>query len=337
MNISELFVRRPVATSLIMVGIVGAGVIGYGQLPVSDLPNVDFPTINVQASLAGASPETMASVVATPLEKRFSSIPGVDAITSTSSQGATNITLQFSLDRSIDAAAQDVQSAIAGVSRGLPRDMQPPSYSKSNPADQPILYMALTSTSLPLSTVDEYAETLIAQRISTIDGVAQVSVMGAQKYAIRIQLDPRNLASRRIGIDDVVGAVGTSNVNSPTGILWGKQQAVAVQTNGQLQNASAFRDIVITYRNGAPVRLGDLARVTDGVQDTRSASWYNGVRSITLSVQRQPGTNTVKVATAVKDMMEQLKAQLPPAVQIHYLFDRSQTIRASVSDVKLTL
>ena len=337
MNISELFIRRPVATTLVMAGIVGAGVIGYRQLPVSDLPTVDYPTINVQAALAGASPETMASVVATPLEKRFSSIPGVDAITSTSSQGSTNITLQFTLERSIDAAAQDVQSAIAGVVRGLPRDMQPPSYSKSNPADAPILWMALTSKILPLSTVDEYAQTLLAQRISTVDGVAQVNVMGSQKYAVRIQLDPRTLAYRRIGIDEVVTAVNNNNVNSPTGVLWGKRQALAVQTNGQLQDAAAFRDVIVTYRNGAPVRLSDLGNVIDGVQDTRSASWYNGVRSITLSVQRQPGTNTVKVADAVREMVNRLRGQLPPGIDVAYLYDRSQTIRASVGDVKATL
>ena len=243
MNVAEPFIRRPIATTLVMVGILVAGVVGYRTLPVSDLPTVDYPTISVSAGLPGASPETMAAAVATPLEKQFSTIPGIDNITSTSSQGSANITLQFSLDRNIDAAAQDVQTAIAQTLHHLPKGMDPPSYRKANPAAAPILFYVLSSSTLPLSTVDEYAETVLAQRISTIEGVAQVNVFGAQKYAVRIQLDPRALAYRRIGIDEVVDAVASNNVNQPTGVLWGRHQTLTVQANGQLGDAVAEGDI----------------------------------------------------------------------------------------------
>jgi HAE1 family hydrophobic/amphiphilic exporter-1 len=347
MNISQPFIERPIATTLLMVGILGAGIIGYRQLPVSDLPTVDYPTITVTVGLPGASPETMASAVATPLEKQFSTIAGVDAITSTSLQGTTTITLQFSLDRSIDGAAQDVQSAIAKTRRLLPQGVQSPSYSKANPADQPILYLALTSKTvdlgksqlsfLPLSTVDEFGETFLAQRISTVPGVAQVSILGQQKFAVRIQLDPRALAYRRIGIDDVANAVGHNNVNLPTGILWGPHHALSLQASGQLSNAAGFRNMIVAYRNGAPVHLEELGKVLDDVQDSRSASWYNGVQCITLAVQRQPGTNTVEVAQAVREMVERLKTQLPPSIDVHYLYDRSVSIQDSVADVKFTL
>ena len=337
MSISQLFIRRPIATTLVMVGILAAGVIGYRTLPVADLPTVDFPTISVNAGLPGASPETMAAAVATPLEKQFSTIPGIDNITSTSTQGSASITLQFSLDRNIDAAAQDVQTAIAQTLRQLPQGMQPPSYSKQNPAASPIMYFAVSSPTLPLSTVDEYAETYLAQRISTVDGVAQVNVYGSQKYAVRIQLDPRALAYRRIGIDEVVDAVTNNNANLPTGILWGKEKALTVQANGQLQDAAAFRSIVVAYRNGSPVQLQDLGNVIDGVQDPRSGNWYNGERAMLLAIQRQPGTNTVAVADAVRQMVDRLRQQVPPSVRITLWFDRSQSIRASVNDVRATL
>ncbi|MBI4419376.1 MAG: efflux RND transporter permease subunit, partial [Gemmatimonadetes bacterium] len=337
MNISHPFIHRPIATTLVMSGILIFGVIGYRQLPVSDLPPVDYPTLNVNASLAGASPETMAAAVATPLEKAFTSIPGIEQITSRSSQGSANITLQFSLSRSIDAAAQDVQTAISRVVRGLPQGMQPPSYNKSNPTDMPIMFFSVRSPTLPLSSVHEYAETMLAQRISTIDGVAQVDIMGSQKYAVRIQLDPRALAYRRIGIDEVVSAVNSNNVNSPAGVLWGRYKAVALQSNGQLQNADAFREIAVAYRNGSPVRLKDLGLVMDAVENPRSGNWYNGERTIVLTIRRQPGTNTVQVADAVRATVDRLKSQLPPSVMVDLLYDRSRTIRESVKEVKFTL
>ena len=337
MNISELFIRRPIMTTLVMIGILLFGLLGYQQLPVSDLPNVDYPVLNVSAGLPGASPETMASAVATPLEKQFSTIAGLDVMTSSSSQGSTNIALQFTLDRSIDAAAQDVESAISKTLRQLPTGMLAPTYQKVNPADAPILYLALTSRTLPLSQLDEYAETFLAQRISTVKGVAQVQVYGAQKYAVRIQMDPQALNARGIGIDDVSDAVSAGNVNLPTGILWGPHRAWTVQASGQLQNAAEFRNLIITYHDGQPVRLGDVASVLDGVQDNKSASWFNGARAIVLAIQRQPGTNTVGVADGVKALFDKLKAQLPASVEINVLYDRSTSIRRSVHDVQFTL
>ena len=337
MNIAELFIRRPVMTTLVMGGILVFGLAAYRNLPVSDLPSIDYPTISVNASLPGASPETMASSVATPLEKQFSTIAGLDALTSSSGQGSTSITLQFALDRDIDAAAQDVQAAIAQTLRSLPQDMVPPSYSKVDPSASPILYYALTTATLPLSTLDEFGQTTIAQRLSTVEGVAQVQVYGSQKYAVRIQLDPQALAARRIGLDEVTRAISTGNVNLPSGILWGTDRAYAVQAEGQLTNAGAFRPLVVAYRNGAPVRLSDLGRVVDSVQDTKAASWFNGTRSIVLAVQRQPGTNTVEVSARVRDVMGQIERQLPPAVKVNTLYDRSETIEESVHEVKFTL
>jgi len=337
MSVSEPFIRRPVTTTLVMTGILLFGIMGYRLLPVSDLPNVDFPTISVSASLPGASPETMASSVATPLEKQFTTIAGLDQMTSTSGQGGTSITLQFALDRNIDAAAQDVQAAISKTLRQLPQGMLPPSYQKVNPADAPILYLALRSPTLPLTTLDDYAETFLAQRLSTVAGVAQVQAFGAQQYAVRIQLDPRAMAALGVGIDQVVSAVGTGNVNLPTGALWGQHKVYTVQANGQLSSAQDFRPLVVAYRNGAPVRLEDLGRVVDSVQNNKTASWFDGVRSIILAVQRQPGTNTVAVADAVKRTVEQLRAQLPASVDVRVLYDRSESIRASVNDVKSTL
>ena len=337
MNISELFIRRPVMTTLVMLGILMFGVMAYRLLPVSNLPNVDFPTIQVNASLPGASPETMASAVATPLEKQFSTIAGVDQMTSSSSLGSTNITLQFTLDRNIDAAAQDVQAAISKTLRQLPTGIVPPSYQKVNPADQPIIYYAMSSSTLSLPGLDEYAETFIAQRLSTVSGVAQVNVYGAAKYAVRIQLDPKALATRAIGIDEVADGVAAGNVNLPTGILWGPHRAYTVQANGQLQSAAEFGPLIVTYRNGAPVRLQDLGRVLDDVQDNKSAAWYNGSRAIILAIQRQPGANTVEVAGRVRTVMASLKQLLPASVDLQLRSDRSESIRASLTDVKFTL
>src|SRR5690242_12340193 len=276
MNIAELFIKRPIMTTLVMLAILVFGIVAYRQLPVSDLPNVDFPTISVSASLPGANPDTMASAVATPLEKQFSTIAGVDQMTSTNTQGSTQITITFTLDRNIDGAAQDVQAMIAKAQRDLPRDMPtPPSYQKVNPADQPILYMAFSSPSMKLSDIDEYAETMLAQRISMVSGVAQVSVFGAQKFAVRAKLDPQKLASRQIGIDEVNDALQAGNVNMPVGTLWGSHTAYTLNaTNGQLTNADAYKKLIVAYRNGAPVRLGEIGSVEDSVENDKTATWY---------------------------------------------------------------
>src|SRR5574341_1501259 len=335
---TALFIRRPIMTTLVMAGILFFGIMGYRLLPVSDLPNVDFPTIQVTASLPGASPETMASAVATPLEKQFSTIAGIDSMTSSSALGLTNITIQFSLDRNIDAAAQDVQTAIGKAASQLPPGMPtPPTYQKVNPADQPIMYLALSSPTLPLYTVDEYAETLLAQRISTISGVAQVQVFGSQKYAVRVQLDPNALASRGIGIDEVQKAVAQGNVNLPTGTLYGPHQAFNVQATGQLTDAAAYRPLIVAYRNGSPVRLEQLGQVIDSVQTDKVASWYNGVRAIVLAIQRQPGTNTVEVVDSIRQLLPTFRAQIPASVNLSVLYDRSISIRDSVHDVEFTL
>jgi HAE1 family hydrophobic/amphiphilic exporter-1 len=338
MNVPELFIRRPVMTTLVMAGILIFGFMGYRVLPVSDLPNVDFPTIQVSASLPGASPETMASSVATPLEKQFSTIAGIDNMTSSSVQGAVRVTLQFALERNIDAASQDVQAAIAAAQRQLPPNMpSPPTVRKVNPADSPILFLALSSPTLPLSTVDEYAETLMAQRISMVSGVSQVLVWGAQKYAVRIQVDPTALASRGIGIDEVENAILQGNVNLPTGNLDGRHQTFLVEANGQLFDAAAYRPLIVTYRNGSPVRLEELGRVIDSVENDKVAGWRNDSRAVVLAIQRQPGTNTVEVVDAIRALLPMFRAQLPAAVALDTLYDRSQTIRASVADVKFTL
>jgi HAE1 family hydrophobic/amphiphilic exporter-1 len=334
----NIFIHRPVMTTLLMVAILVAGVIGYRQLPVSDLPNVDFPTISVSASLPGASPETMASAVATPLEKQFSTIAGIDNMTSSSALGSTNITIQFKLDRDIDAAAQDIQAAISDVARQLPRDMPaPPSYRKVNPADQPILYIVLSSPTLPLSTVDEFAQTMVARRISMVSGVAQVQVYGSQKYAVRIQLDPQELAARGLGIDQVVSAVQSSNVNLPTGTLYGTERSMTVRADGQLNTAAEYRPIIVAWREGAPVRLQELGRVLDSVQNDKAASWFKDERAIMLAVQRQPGTNTDAVSRAVRDLLPTFRDQLPAATKLEVMFDRAEPIRESVHDVKVTL
>ena len=342
MNIADVFIRRPVATTLIMAAILFAGIAGYRLLPVSDLPNVDFPTIQVVATLPGANPDTMAASVATPLEKQFSTIAGLDSMSSVNALGLTQITLQFSLDRNIDAAGQDVQAAIGKASSQLPPTMStPPSYQKVNPADQPVIFMSLHSPTLPLSEVDKYAQTLIAQRLSMISGVAQVGVIGSQKYAVRVQLDPSALASRGVGIDEVTSAIQRGNVNLPTGTLSGATETLTVEANGQLTDAAAYRPLVVTYRNGSPVRLEDLGQVVDGVENDKVASWFmtdHGLeRAITLTIQRQPGANTVAVVQAIRDLLPRFRDQLPAAVTLDVLFDRSLSIKESVGDVKFTL
>ncbi len=325
-------------TALVMLAIVIAGVAGYRMLPVSDLPNIDFPTLQVQATLPGASPETMAASVATILERQFSTVPGLDSMTSTSARGSTNITLQFVLERNIDAAAQDVQSAISAVVRRLPINMPaPPQLRKVNPADQAILFMGLNSATISPQVVDDFAEVLIAPKISTVNGVAQVNVWGASKFAVRAQLDPNQLAARGIGIDEVWGAIQKHNVNLPAGTLWGANQAYTVESTGQLTNAAEYRSLIVSYKNGSPVRLGDLGQVLDGIQDTRQLAWINNTPSIMFQVQRQPGTNTVEVVDSIKALFPEFRRDLPPGVNLDLVYDRSVSIRESVNDVKFTL
>ena len=333
-------------TTLLTVALCLFGAVAYRLLPVSDLPTVDFPTIVVNASLPGATPETMASAVAKVLEAQFSTIAGIDSMTSTSGTGGTQITLQFVLERNIDAAAQDVQAAISAVQRRLPQDMPaPPSYRKTNPADQPVLFIALYSPTLPLPVVNEFADTMMAQRISTVDGVSQVQIYGAQKYALRVRLDPRLLASRGITLDEVRAALSAHNVNQPTGLLDGYRQTVQIQASGQLINAADFTSVVVAYRNGAPVRLGELAEVIDSVQDARVANWYaerkgdrlDPARSIVLAVQKQPGVNTVEVCERVRALLPMFKRQLPESIELSVLRDNSEAVRASVHDVQNTL
>ncbi|HET6200214.1 MAG TPA: efflux RND transporter permease subunit, partial [Candidatus Acidoferrales bacterium] len=338
MQIAENFIKRPVMTSLTMLAILLFGVIAYRGLAVSDLPNVDFPTLTVSASLAGASPETMASAVATPLEKQFTTIAGLDSMTSTSSLGSTSITLQFDLSRNLDAAAQDVQTAITAAANQLPPNMPtPPTFKKVNPADSPIFFLAVTSPTLPLSEVDEYAETLLGEQISMISGVAQVSVYGSMKYAVRIQLDPKELASRQIGIDEVTAAIQNANVNLPTGTLYGAHKAFTVQANGQMTDAGMYRQMIVAYRNGSPVRLDELGKVYDSVQDTKLANWINTKPGIILAIQRQPGTNTIEIVNAIRKLLPSFRAIMPPAMEMSIEHDRSISIKASVNDVKFSL
>jgi hydrophobic/amphiphilic exporter-1 (mainly G- bacteria), HAE1 family len=335
---TELFIRRPVMTTLAMFAILLFGILGYRKLPVSDLPNVDFPTINVNAGLPGASPDTMASSVALPLEKQFSTIPGLNSMSSQSLQGSTSIALQFDLSRNVDSAGQDVEAAIARAAGQLPPGMpSPPTFNKVDPADQPVLYISVNSATMPIYQVDEYAENLLAQRISMVTGVAEVNVFGSAQYAVRIQLDPRSLASRQIGLDDVVSAVQNANVNLPTGTLWGANQAYIVQSSGQLEKAEAYRNIIVAYRNGSPVRLSELGQVIDSIQNDKVTNWFDGKRAVTLAIMRQPGTNTVEVVDSIKKVLPQLETQIPPSVSLQILYDRSDSIRQSVSDVKFSL
>jgi HAE1 family hydrophobic/amphiphilic exporter-1 len=341
-NISEGFIKRPIATSLLMAAIALFGLVAYRSLPVSDLPNVDFPTLLVTAQLPGASPETMGASVATPLENQFSMIAGLESMTSVNSLGSTQITLEFDLNRSLDGAAVDVQGAITQAARLLPQGMPtPPTFTKVNPADQPILYLVITSTTVPPWTLDEYAETRIAQRISMVSGVAQVQVLGSQKFAVHAQLDPHALAARQIGINEVEASLRAWNVNTPTGSIIGPHKTFTLQATGQLMSAAEYQNMIVTYRNGAPVRLGELGTIKDGVEDERTASWFytkeGEQRAITLGIQRQPGTNTIEVADAVKALMPQFKLELPSSIHMDVLYDRSDTIRESYRDVQFTM
>jgi HAE1 family hydrophobic/amphiphilic exporter-1 len=340
-NFSETFIRRPIATSLLMAAIALFGVVAYRTLPVSDLPTVDFPTINVQANLAGADPATMASSVATVLERQFTTIAGLDSMVSQSSTGQTQVTLQFSLDRDIDSAAVDVQTAIAEVMPLLPSMPFPPSFKKQNPSDQPVMQLTLTSPTLPMSQLDDYAETLVMPRLSIINGVSQVTVQGQQKYAVRVQVDPDKLVSKRIGLNEVDTAIASANPNLPTGTLFGPQQTFTITTNAELKNAAQFANVIVAYRKGAPIRLGELADVVDSVQDTRSAGWmYNSEgqqRSIQLQVMRQPGANTIAVNDAIRAVIPEIENQFPPSAKLRIRFDRAKTIREAFTDIQTTM
>jgi HAE1 family hydrophobic/amphiphilic exporter-1 len=337
-NISRRFIEYPVMTTLLMVALVIFGCVAYTALPVSELPNVDFPTIQVNASLAGADPETVASTLAGPLENAFSTIPGIDSMTSSSVQGSVTITIQFALDRNIDAAGTDVQAAISSALSKLPKTMiNPPTFQKVNPTDDPVLFLVMSSKTLPLTIVDEYADTLLARQLSQVSGVAQVQVYGAAQYAVRVQADPAALVARGIGIDKLASGIQNSSVDQATGATNGLSDAQIIHTSGQLENAAAFRNQIIAYSHGAPVRLGDVAHVIDSVNDVRQGNWYRGQRAITIAIMRQPGSNTIEVVNNVKKVLPQFRASLPPAILLSIRHDRSETIRASVSDVQLTL
>jgi multidrug efflux pump len=337
-SISEPFIRRPVATSLLTVGLLLGGLLGYRQLPVSALPQVDYPTIVVATILPGASAETMASAVTTPLERQFGQMPALAQMTSVSSFGSSQITLQFNLDRNIDSAEQDVQAAINAASNLLPRTLPaPPTYSKSNPADTPILTLAVTSETLPLDKVDDAADSILAQKISQVSGVGLVTINGGQKPAVRVQVDPQALAGSGLSIEDVRQVLVAANVNQPKGNIDGPRQDFAIATNDQLTQAASFRSLVLAFRNGAPIRLVDVGQVVDGVENAQLAGWAGGKRAILLNVQRQPGANVIKVADAVKQLLPQLSSSLPQGVEVSILSDRTETVRASVDDVLYTL
>jgi HAE1 family hydrophobic/amphiphilic exporter-1 len=342
MNLSEVFIKRPIATSLIMLGITMFGLVAYRALPVSDLPNVDFPTLNVGGGLPGADPAAMASTVASPLERQFTTIAGLDEMTSSSSNGSANITLQFALNRDIDSAAVDVQTAIAAALPLLPSGLPaPPSFRKFNPADSPIMFLALTSDTAPMYVLDDYAETLIAPRISMIGGVSQVQVQSAQKYAVRVQVDPEKLHAEQLGINEVSQALQNWNVNLPTGQLFGSTTTYNIKAAGQLMDADAFKPVIVAYRNGTPIRLDQVATVLDNVEDNRNASWlYSKAgrrRAINLQVMRQPGSNTIDVTDSIRRLLPSFECELPPSVHLEVRLDRSRNIREAFKDIQWTM
>jgi HAE1 family hydrophobic/amphiphilic exporter-1 len=338
MNVSRPFIERPVATTLLMAALLLAGIVAYRLLPVAPLPQVDFPTIQISASLPGASPETMASTVAAPLERQLGQIPAVSQMTSTSYLGSTSITLQFDLDRDIDAAAQDVQAAITAASGQLPHNLpSAPTYRKVNPADAPILIYAVQSDTLPLTQVDDYAENVLVQQLSQIEGVGQVSLGGQQKPAVRVQVDPAKLMPLGVDLTDISAAITTASVNEPKGSLNGARRSLAIYDNDQLTTAAPWNDVIVKYNNGAPVRIRDIGKAVDGAENSYLGAWQDGKPGIMLIVFKEPGANVVATVARVDAALTQMKAALPQAVQIHKLIDRTQTIRASVTDVKLTL
>jgi HAE1 family hydrophobic/amphiphilic exporter-1 len=338
MTLSELCIRRPVLTTLITASFVVFGVFAYRLLAVAALPRVDFPTIAIQAQLPGASAETMAASVASPIERQLSTIAGISSMTSMSTQGQSQITIQFDLNRDIDGASLDVQTALATAARRLPPEMTtPPFFRKVNPGDFPILYISVRSATLPLSTVNEYAEILLAQQISQLPGVAQVLVYGAQKFAVRVQVDPVAAAARNISFEEIRVAVSRANSNVPVGTLAGPKQNVTLQASGALEKAADYRSITVAWRNGAPVKLEEVARVIDSVENDKIASWFNDERAIVLAIQRQPDANTVAVVDAVREQMPAFRAQVPAAIDMSLLLDRSISIRDSVNEVQFTL
>src|SRR5450631_964697 len=338
MNISEVCIRRPVLTTLLTASLIVFGVFAYRLLPVAALPAVDFPTIQITAQLPGASPETMAASVASPIERQLSTIAGISSMSSSSALGTTQIVVQFDLGRNIDGAALDVQTALATAARLLPIEMTtPPSFRKVNPGDFPVLYVSMRSDTIPLSTIDDYAETVVAPQISQLPGVAQVQVYGAQKFAVRVQVDPVAAAARNISLDDIRSVVAKANSSAPVGTLQGEQQTVTLLATGAMNHAADYRDVVVAYRNGAPVKLNEVARVIDSVESDKIATWFNDARAIVLAIQRQPDANTVEVVDLVRAKLPAMRAQVPPSVQMEPLFDRSISIRAAVSDVQETL
>jgi hydrophobic/amphiphilic exporter-1 (mainly G- bacteria), HAE1 family len=343
MNLSEIFIRRPVMTTLVMLGILLFGTMSYLLLPISALPSVEYPFIQVSAGLPGATPEVMASSVAAPLERQFTEIAGLNSFNSSSSTGSTSISLQFDFSRRADQAAKDVQAAIAAAAGQLPAGMpKPPTYRKVNPSVAPVLYLYLYSDTTPISTVNDFAEVTVSQPISMIDGIAQVSVFGQKQYAVRVQLDPNALASKGLGIDQVRTAIQQGNVSLPTGSLDGDHKSSLIQTNGQLTNADAYRSLTVIYKNGAAVKLQDLGTVLDDVQNNKITNRYSdekvtNKKAIVLAIQPQPGANTVKIVDAIKAMMPNLREQVPQSIQMGIMYDRSLSIRESVQDVKFTL
>ena len=338
MNLSELCIRRPVLTTLMTASLIVFGIFGYRLLPVAALPAVDFPTIQITATLPGASPETMAASVASPIERQLSTIAGISSMTSSSSLGTTQITIQFDLGRNIDGASLDVQTALATAQRRLPVEMTtPPFFRKVNPGDFPVLYVSMRSDTMPLSAIDDYAETVLAPQISQMPGIAQVLVYGAQKFAVRVQVDPRAAAARNISLDDVKSVVAAANSSAPVGTLQGEKQSVTLTATSAMRHAADYRDVTVAYRNGAPVKLDQIAQVVDSVENNKIASWFNDARAIVLAIQRQPDANTVAVVDEVRNALPAMRAQVPPAIEMTPLFDRSISIRDAVSDVQETL
>ncbi|HEX9112119.1 MAG TPA: efflux RND transporter permease subunit, partial [Terriglobales bacterium] len=338
MSPSRIFILRPVATSLLMVAVILVGIVAYRQLPVSALPEVDYPTIQVMTFYPGAAPDVMASSVTAPLERQFGQVPGLNQMTSTSSFGSSLITLQFELNQNIDVEEQQVQAAINAGTTYLPRDLpNPPIYSKVNPADAPILTMALTSDSFPLSRIEDLAETALAQKISQLPGVGLVSISGGQKPAVRVQANPTALASYQLSLEDVRSALATANVDQAKGVIDGPRQSFTIGANDQLLSSQQYNSVIIAYRNGAPVRLSDIATAIDSAENVKQAAWVNTTPAVLLNIQRQPGANIIGVADRVKKVLPQLQASLPAAVKVRILIDRTQTIRASVSDVQFEL
>src|SRR5665213_1586913 len=338
MNISETCIRRPVLTTLMTASLIVFGAFSYRLLPVAALPAVDFPTIQITALLPGASPETMASSVASPIERQLSTIAGISTMNSSSALGQTQITIQFDLGRNIDGAALDVQTALATAARRLPVEMTtPPYFRKVNPGDFPVLYLSLRSDTIPLSTVDDYAETRLAPLISQMPGIAQVLVYGAQKFAVRVQVNPVEAAARNIALSDVGTVVAKANSSTPVGTLTGKDRNVTLLATGAIEHAADYRDVVVAYRNGAPVKLNQIAHVIDSVENDQVATWFNDARAIVLAIQRQPDANTVDVVDRVRNALPAMRAQVPPSIQMQPLFDRSTSIRNAVVDVQETL